>query len=89
MHGAGDLLANLPQLPPGPMGWMFSLTGSAPGYRLFKLATWLLVKDKVTLREWMLSRVDRDPPAMIVPAHGPPFAEGDVAAQTRTQLQRL
>lgn len=85
----GDLLANMPRLPPPPIKWLFTWTDSAPGYRLFKLATWLLVKDKKALRAWALRRLAEDPPALVVPAHGPPVDAGDVAAQTKTQLERL
>lgn len=86
---AGDLLANIQQLPGPPLRWLFSLTDSAPGFRLFKLATWLLVKDKHVVRDWMLAQIDRFPPAIVVPAHGPPCDAADVAEQARTQLRRL
>ena len=86
---AGDLLANIPRRPPPPLGWLFSLTDSAPGFRLFKLATWLIVKDKKAVREWMLRRLEQDPPAVVVPAHGPAFQASDVAEQAKTQIRRL
>ena len=86
---AGDLLANIQRKPPAPLGWIFSLTDSAPGFRLFKLATWLIVKDKKAVREWMLARLDREPPAVVVPAHGPAFEASDVAEQARAQIRRL
>jgi hypothetical protein len=85
----GDLLANFQRMPPPPVGWLFSLTGSAPGFRLFKLAAWLLVKDKKALREWMLTRLEQHPPAVVVPAHGPAFEASDVAEQARVQIRKL
>jgi hypothetical protein len=86
---AGDLLANIERLPRPPIRWLFSLTDSGPGFRLFKLAVWLLVNDKKTLRAWMLSRLEREPPAVVIPAHGPPFDAGDVADQAKAQIRRL
>jgi hypothetical protein len=85
----GDLLTNIQRTPGPPLGWLFSLTDSAPGFRLFKLAVWLLVKDKKALREWMLTRIEEHPPAVVVPAHGPAFEADDAAEQARVQIRRL
>jgi glyoxylase-like metal-dependent hydrolase (beta-lactamase superfamily II) len=86
---SGDLLTNIPKVPGPPIGWLFSWTDSAPGFRLFKPAVWFLVKDKKALREWTLSQLAKAPPAVVVPAHGPPVEAGDVAAQARAQIERL
>jgi glyoxylase-like metal-dependent hydrolase (beta-lactamase superfamily II) len=56
---------------------------------LFKLGVWLLVKDRKALRAWALGRLAEDPPAVVVPAHGPPVDAGDVAALAKEQLERL
>ena len=85
----GDLLVNMQQLPPPPIGWLFSLTKSGPGFRLFRLAVSLFVKDKPALREWMLARLDQHPPAIVVPGHGVAFEASDAAEQARTQIRRL
>lgn len=85
----GDLLANLERLPPPPLRWLFTMTDSAPGFRLFKPATWLLVKDKKVLREWMLTQLAAVPPSIVLPAHGVPVDSVDVAAQARRQIERL
>jgi len=85
----GDLLTNIQRTPGPPTSWLFSLTDSAPGFRLFKLAVWLFVKDRKALRAWMLPQLERHPPAIVVPGHGPAFETGDVAEQTRTQVRRL
>ncbi|MBX3203945.1 MAG: hypothetical protein KF764_02690 [Labilithrix sp.] len=86
---AGDLFANLPRTPPAPVGWLFSLSGSAPGFRLFKLAAWLMVRDKRAVKEWMLERLASEPPAVVVPGHGPAFEAEDLTALARAQLERL
>jgi hypothetical protein len=85
----GDLLANIQKRPKGPFGWLFAWTDSGPGFRLFKPAVWVLVKNKKALRAWALDRVVKDPPAIVVSAHGPPVEAGDVAAQAKAQLERL
>jgi hypothetical protein len=85
----GDLLTNIAKLPPPPLKWLFTWTGSAPGYRLFRLAVWFFVNDKQALKAWMGERLAKDPPSVIVPAHGVPVEGGEVAAQTREQIERI
>lgn len=86
---SGDLLTNITSLPPPPLRWLFTWTGSAPGFRRFLPAIWLLIKDRRAVREWALARLGQDPPAVVVPAHGRPVEGTDVAEQTRAQLLRL
>ena len=56
---------------------------------MFRPGVWLLVKDKKALREWALRRLAEDPPAVVVPAHGPPVNMSDVAALAKAQIERL
>ena len=86
---SGDLLTNLESLPPPPVRWLFTWTGSAPGFRLFRPAVWLMVKDRKAVRDWALSRLSQDPPAIVVPGHGKPVDAADVVEQARAQLERL
>lgn len=86
---AGDLLANITTLPPPPMKWAFTLSGSGPGFRLFKLATTFIVKNKDAAREEALAAIDALPPSVVVPAHGRPVDSADVAERARTELLRL
>jgi glyoxylase-like metal-dependent hydrolase (beta-lactamase superfamily II) len=85
----GDLLTNIQKTPNNPFGWMMKWTDAAPGFRLFKPAVWLFVKDKKVVREWTAGRFTEEPPAIVVPAHGPPVETGDVAALARAQIERL
>ena len=85
----GDLLTNITKAPPPPIGWLFTWTGSAPGFRLFRPGVWAFVKDKKALRAWMLERLASEPPSVVVPAHGPAFEADDVAALARAQIERL
>lgn len=86
---AGDLFANMQRLPPAPVKWLFQWTGSGPGYRLFKLAVFALVKDRKALRQWMLDRLGKEPPSFVVPAHGAAFEAADIVERTRAQIDRL
>jgi len=86
---SGDLLTNIQRTPGPPFSWLFSWTDAAPGFRLFKPGVWLLVKDRKALRAWALGRLAEDPPAVVVPAHGPPVDASDVAALAKAQLERL
>lgn len=91
-HGAiwyvSDLLANLPEAPPHPVvGLLFRLTGSAPGYRVFNLATTFILKDKRVVFRAMLDDLAAQPPHMVVPAHGVPLSGDDVAGRTRALLE--
>lgn len=85
----GDLLTNIQRTPGPPFRWLFTLTGSAPGFRLFRPAVWMFVKDKQALRERMQALLAEVPPAVVVPAHGPAVYSPDVAAEARAQIDRL
>ena len=85
----GDLLTNIQRTPGPPFKWILSWTDSGPGFRLFKPAIWLMVKDKKAVREWALRWLEQDPPAIVVPSHGPPVEGGDVAALAKAQIERL
>jgi glyoxylase-like metal-dependent hydrolase (beta-lactamase superfamily II) len=85
----GDLLINMQKLPGPPLGWIFALTKSAPGFRLFRMAVPLFVKNKPAVREWMLALLEKYPPAVVVPAHGVAFEASDAPEQAKTQVRRL
>jgi hypothetical protein len=85
----GDILTNFQALPPPPLRWLFTWTGSGPGFRLFKPNAWIFIKDRATLRKWMQERLADTPPTIAVPAHGPAFEAADLPALTEAQLARL
>ena len=87
---ACDLLANIPELPKNLVFKMLmSMTGSAPGYKLFRPSVWLQVKDKKALGNWFDKGLAADPPTVVVPAHGAPVQGPELIAQTRAQLARM
>jgi hypothetical protein len=80
----GDLFANIPKMPSNLVfRLLMSMTHSAPGYRLFRPAVWLQVKDKKVVREWIDDVMAKAAPTTVVPAHGPPVSGSDVIAKTR------
>jgi hypothetical protein len=85
----GDLLTNIQRTPGPPIKWLFTLTDSAPGFRLFKPGVWIFVSDKRAVRSWMLERLTRDPPAVAIPAHGPAAELADLPSAAKAQLERL
>jgi glyoxylase-like metal-dependent hydrolase (beta-lactamase superfamily II) len=85
----GDLLTNIQRTPGPPFRWLFSWTDSAPGFRLFKLGVWLFVNDKRALKERMTALLAEDPPALIVPGHGPAVTTAHLAAEAKTQIAKL
>ncbi len=87
---ASDLLANIPALPANfVFRTLMSMTNSAPGYRLFRPAVWLQVKDKAALRGWIEDELTRSAPVAVVPGHGPPFAGPDLVASTKALLATM
>jgi glyoxylase-like metal-dependent hydrolase (beta-lactamase superfamily II) len=85
----GDLLTNIQKVPGPPIRWLFSMTDSAPGFRLFRLSIMLFANDKRALKERATALASDDPPSIVVPGHGPAVTAGDVASEVRTQLGRL
>jgi hypothetical protein len=78
-----DILANIPFLPGNLLiRAMFSLTGSAPGYRIFGLALGVIARNKKQLLRAMLADMETNPPTVVVPAHGAILRGGDVKERT-------
>jgi hypothetical protein len=82
-----DLFSNIPTMPPQfVLRMLLSMTDSAPGYRLFRPAVWLQVKDKGAVRSWFEHEFARWPATTMVPAHGPPISAPDLVEQTKALL---
>jgi glyoxylase-like metal-dependent hydrolase (beta-lactamase superfamily II) len=85
-----DLLFNIPELPKHfVFKTLMSMTDSAPGYKLFRPAVWLQVKDKKALTSWFDRQLSDAPPTTIVPGHGTPVQRQDLVEATRAQIARL
>jgi hypothetical protein len=85
-----DLLSNIPELPSNfVVKAVMSMTDSAPGYRLFRPAVWLQVKDKAALRAWAEGELAKSAPVAVVPAHGPPVSGADLVESTKALLAKM
>ncbi len=85
----GDLLTNIQRVPGPPAKWLFALTDSGPGLRLFRLGVWLFVNDKRAVKERVTALLAEDPPAIIVPGHGPAVMTANLANEAKAQIARL
>jgi hypothetical protein len=84
---ASDVLANMDQLPSNfIVRALFKLSKSAPGYKVFSLATMILLKDKRRALGAMLEDVRKHPPTVMVPAHGGILSGASLAADTEQLL---
>lgn len=85
---ASDVLANMSSIPGNfVFRALFKLTGSAPGYRIFKLALKFMVKKPKAALKLMLDDLEAHPPTVMVPAHGEILEGGDLAERTRALLR--
>jgi hypothetical protein len=76
-----DILINMQKLPPNPLfALAFRLSGSGPGFKLFKLALMLTLKDKKRALGAMLADVRAHPP------HGAVLARDGLADETAALL---
>lgn len=87
---ASDLLANMDRLPSSfVIRALFKLTKSAPGYRVFGLATKIILEDKRATFSAMLEDVEKHPPTVMVPGHGAIVATPGLAAETEGLLRAV
>jgi glyoxylase-like metal-dependent hydrolase (beta-lactamase superfamily II) len=87
---AGDLFANIPKMPSNLVfRLLMSMTDSAPGYRLFRPAVWLQVKDKRVVRDWIDDVLTKSAPTTVVPAHGAPVSADDLIAKTKALAAQI
>jgi hypothetical protein len=87
---ASDLLANIPKLPSNIIfRLLMTMTDSAPGYRLFRPAVWLQVKDKKVVRDWIDDAMTKAAPTTVVPGHGPPVTGTDIPEKTKALAAQL
>ena len=79
-----DLLANHPVLPSNfVFRTLMSMTDSGPGYKIFRPAVWLQVKNKKGLTSWFDKSLADAPPTMMIPGHGEPVQMPDLVGATR------
>ena len=79
---ASDMLMNRPDLPKFPFSLLFSLTKSAPGYRVFNLSLKFVVKDRAEALNLLRADVESHTPIVVVPGHGDIVDGPDTADRT-------
>ncbi len=85
-----DLLANMQALPSNFLvRMMMKLTKSAPGYKVFHGAQMFILRDKKGAMRRLLEEMQAHPPAIVVPAHGPPLAHPELAEDTYALLREV
>ncbi len=66
-----DVLSNMPRLPRHPLfKLLYKVSRSAPGLKVNNIASLFMVRDKVALKSWLASELDKAPPRWLIPAHG-------------------
>lgn len=87
---AGDYIANFPELPKAFVPkWLFKLTDSAPGLKVFSIFFKFFVKDRVRARDYLIREVQAHPPAIVTPAHGDVIERADLGPTLISLLQRV
>lgn len=67
---ASDFFANIPRLPGVVMKLLFTLSGSGPGLKVFKLYFLGFVRKRAAARDHLIRELQAHPPNIMVPAHG-------------------
>lgn len=83
---ASDILANMALPSNFLIRTLFKLSKSAPGYKVFNLATKLILADRKLALGQMLDEVRKHPPTVMVPAHGDLLEGASLAADTEALL---
>lgn len=79
-----DIVLNLPKVPPGPIGFIFGFTRSAPGLRFNAMSRLVMGRNLKKTKAWFTPRLQKAPPAIWLPGHGDIIAEN-----AREQVEAL
>jgi hypothetical protein len=82
----GDHFMNLQKVK-GPIGFLFRITGSAPGFKASGVMRTVFTKDKQAYKRWALEALAVDGPERVVPGHGILESGAGVAAEMRRQIE--
>lgn len=84
-----DMMCNLETLPSKfVIRTLFRITGSAPGFRLFKLAMLAIIKDKKQALRTLSDDMKANPPSIIVPAHGVALHREGIADEAQALIAK-
>jgi hypothetical protein len=84
---ASDFFANIPKLPNILIKLLFSLSGSGPGLKVFRLYFLGFVRKRAAARDHLIRELQAHPPAIMVPAHGDVAQQPDLGSTLVSMLR--
>lgn len=84
---ASDFFANIPKLPNLLIKLLFSLSGSGPGLKVFRLYFLGFVRKRAKARDHLIRELEAHPPAIMVPAHGEVAQQPDLGTTLVSMLR--
>jgi hypothetical protein len=78
-----DGIVNQERLPRGPMGLVMRMLGFRTELMTNPFFKRFFLEDKAAYKAWVGEELDRDPPVLLVPAHGAPLRGLDLASRLR------
>ena len=73
-----DSIINEPRMPGPPLGWLGWAVGFRAGLMTNPFFKRLFLPDKAAYKLWVAEQLEREPPALFVPAHGDPLQGPDL-----------
>lgn len=83
-----DAFFHLPHTPRNPAGVFLRLSGTTPGLRIGNTFKWGHLQDRAAYRDWILRRIDEDRPSILIPAHGEPIEDAELASRLRALVEK-
>ena len=82
-----DSFLNYPRLSNQPLArklqqWL----GAAPGLKMSQVVKWFLLNDRKAFKNWALSHLESYPPVLLIPGHGEPEEDSQLAERLRALL---
>jgi hypothetical protein len=83
----GDAFFHVLHAPRNLAGLFLRFSGTVPGLRIGGTFKFGHLRDRRAYREWLLQRIEADPPAVLVPAHGEIASAPDLARSMVALIQ--
>ena len=84
---ASDFFVNIPKLPNILIELLFSLSGSGPGLKVFRLYFLGFVRKRAAARDHLIRELQAHPPSIMVPAHGQIAQQPDLGSTLVSMLR--
>lgn len=83
-----DAFFTLPKTPTGGYGAFCRLTGTSPGLRIGTTFKVVGIADRPAYKKWLLARIERDAPRILVPSHGEVLEDDALPARLRALVEQ-